>query len=51
MAAPDFFYGDPYVVNPERPIQAWIKDHGAVSSEILIHEPGHLIKFCYKRSF
>ncbi|XP_044499453.1 endo-1,3;1,4-beta-D-glucanase-like isoform X2 [Mangifera indica] len=29
VAAPDFFYGDPYVVNPERPIQAWIKDHGA----------------------
>ncbi|KAJ0034024.1 hypothetical protein Pint_24934 [Pistacia integerrima] len=29
VAVPDFFYGDPYVVNPERPLQAWIKDHGA----------------------
>ncbi|XP_031247771.1 endo-1,3;1,4-beta-D-glucanase-like [Pistacia vera] len=28
VAVPDFFYGDPYVVNPERPLQAWIKDHG-----------------------
>ncbi|KAJ0034022.1 hypothetical protein Pint_24936 [Pistacia integerrima] len=28
VVVPDFFYGDPYVVNPERPIQAWLKDHG-----------------------
>ncbi|XP_044486882.1 endo-1,3;1,4-beta-D-glucanase-like [Mangifera indica] len=29
VAVPDFFYGDPYEPNPEKPFQAWLKDHGA----------------------
>ncbi|XP_074577208.1 endo-1,3;1,4-beta-D-glucanase-like [Curcuma longa] len=28
VVVPDFFYGDPYVPNPEKPLPAWLEDHG-----------------------
>ncbi|XP_042431359.1 endo-1,3;1,4-beta-D-glucanase-like [Zingiber officinale] len=28
VVVPDFFYGDPYVPNPEKPLMTWLEDHG-----------------------
>jgi dienelactone hydrolase len=32
VVVPDFFYGDPFVYDNNRPLAVWLEDHGTVRS-------------------
>ncbi|XP_052155946.1 endo-1,3;1,4-beta-D-glucanase-like isoform X3 [Oryza glaberrima] len=48
VVVPDFLHGDPFVrENTERPIEVWIKDHGAVVVELAKAHEIHAAVMCH----